>query len=125
MSFLGLTTAEEPLILDFGDWSEPSDASAKAHLSVLARKREQTRSVLELLKILLRDLFVLSAGGDEKYVLNTDMTGRLTQSSQQLTWQSLSAMLKALREAEMAVDGNVTPRLVLENLAARVAETTR
>ena len=124
-SFLDLADTNQPLILDFADWSEPSDASAKAHLSVLARKREQTRSVLELLKILLRDLFVLSAGGDEKHLLNTDMTGRLTQSSQQLTWQSLSAMLKALREAEMAVDGNVTPRLVLENLAARVAETTR
>ena len=43
--------------------------------------------------------------------------------AEQLTLQAISGILAALDAAQAAIRGNVTPRLVLENLAIQVLET--
>jgi DNA polymerase III subunit delta' len=104
-----------PLALDLGDWAEGSGGK-------LQDQRGRARDVLALLKILLRDLMLVKAGGDHARLVNQDQLGRVVQTAAELTWPELSAMLEALRAAEEAVEGNVTPRLALERLAAQVME---
>jgi hypothetical protein len=67
---------------------------------------------------------LLRAGGTRAKLVNHDLGEDLVGRARQLTWSQLSAMLVAIREAEEAVFGNVTPRLVMENLAVRVAQSS-
>jgi DNA polymerase III subunit delta' len=115
--FVRLTRAAPgaPLGLALGDWAEQGGGKLQEH-------RDRSRDVLTLLKILVRDLMLVRAGGSHARLVNQDQLGRVVEAAAELTWRQLSAMLEAIRAAEEAVEGNVTPRLALERLAAQVME---
>ena len=106
-----------------GEWAEISDKRPSDGRSRLAQQRDLTRSVLDLIKVLVRDLMLVKARGSTDRLINVDLYDSLSGTAQELTWAQLSAILTAVREAEDAVVGNVTPRLVLENLAIRVIDS--
>jgi DNA polymerase-3 subunit delta' len=117
-AFVDLPHGGSPLT--FADWAEPSEKDS-ASGGKLAAQRTQVRRVLEMIGLLLRDLLVLAAGGSAARVLNRDFQQQLIQTAAELTVPTLSAMLASLDVAAQAIEGNVTPRLVLENLAIRCA----
>ena len=120
---LGLTVGPQTSPLAMGEWAEISDKRPSDGRSRLAQQRDLTRSVLDLIKVLVRDLMLVKARGSTDRLINVDLYDSLSGTAQELTWAQLSAILTAVREAEDAVVGNVTPRLVLENLAIRVIDS--
>ncbi len=109
--------------LPFGDWAELDGGSADKGRGKLGEQRARVRAVIEVLEVLVRDLMLLARGGSAARLVNRDAEGPLGALAAELTWPQLSDMLAALREAEEAVAGNVTPRLVLETLAVRAARS--
>jgi len=121
--FLGLVTQESSPV-GFGDWAELRDPRPTENRGKLAQQRFILRGVLALLNLLVRDLMVARSGGAESHLLNSTLREQLVEAGGRLTWDGLSAILRAIREAGAAVDGNVTPRLILETLAIRVSDST-
>ena len=121
--FFQLVRSTNPTPLALGDWADTADKRPSDGRSRLAQQRDITRNVLDLLRILIRDLMLLNAGGSIDLVINRDFKDQLSDVARELTSTRLSAILTAVREAEDAVDGNVGPRLVLENLATRVIDS--
>ncbi|MCA9562826.1 MAG: hypothetical protein KC561_05015, partial [Myxococcales bacterium] len=66
-----------------------------------------------------------SSGGSAARIVNRDQTQALVDTSKRLTINDLSGILGSVREAEAAVEGNVTPSLVLEALAVRIGPALR
>jgi DNA polymerase-3 subunit delta' len=119
-TFLALITGRRVAVLAFGGLAEVTGSGeGGGEGGRLAQQRERVRAVLEILTILLRDLMLLKAGGEASRLIHASRSAELADVAQQLTWTQLSAIVQALRGADQAVVGNVTPRLVLEALAAR------
>lgn len=122
--FLALTSGETANPTAFGDWAELPDPRPSDGRSKLARQRDLTRSVLESLKVTMRDVMLVRSDGALERLVNADLASDFSRYSGELTWDRISAMLRAVRDAEEAVAGNVPPRLVLETLGVRVADLT-
>lgn len=122
--FMGLLAGQGSPII-FGDWAEMRDPRPSESRGKLAQQRFILRGVLGLLNLLVRDLLVARSGGAESHLLNSTMCEQLVEAGGRLTWDRLSAILRAIREAGAAVDGNVTPRLILETLAIRVSDSSK
>ena len=108
-------------VMPFGDWCE---VGADGRVP-LADQRVRVRMVLEMLGVLFRDLLLLLRRGSPQRLLNADLLSALRPLTEQLTFACISDILPALRAAEEAVYGNVTPRLVLETLGIRIFEAAR
>ncbi|MBN1947603.1 MAG: DNA polymerase III subunit delta' [Bradymonadales bacterium] len=119
--FFALAESPASAVLSFGLWSQAVEGGARSGGGSLTVQREHTRNLLEMLKFLLRDLCCRKGGASTRWLLAPHMASLLGELPRELTWTRLWAMLKAVRDAELALVGNVTPRLVLENLAITVA----
>lgn len=70
------------------------------------------RLILQMLSSLFRDLFLIDQNLEKKFIINKDFFQQLKGLRQKIAPE---AALRAVREAQLQLEKNVKPRLVLEN----------
>jgi DNA polymerase-3 subunit delta' len=98
----------------------PHQPEAPALVFALAEKtaalKEQLFDFLDLLRIWLRDLMYLAAGGVEDKILNRDLTTSLAIARERWSLQELSDKLRLINQAEKQLLRNCNRALVCEVL---------
>ncbi len=86
----------------------------------LAREKEYAMEALEIIKTWYRDLIVAKYRTDE--IMHADLVQMAREASQRLSETELTNRIRAVQQAQKALDSNANPRLVLENLVLSLAE---
>jgi DNA polymerase-3 subunit delta' len=76
--------------------------------------RATAAALLETLWLWYRDALILAAGGDRALLVNEDCGDDVATLAARATPPALAGALSAIKEAWLALDGNVGPRLALE-----------
>ena len=85
-----------------------------ARLDELAPDRARAGACLETYWLWYRDALCLAAGGDPELLVNRDREAELAALAGRLPVAALAEAVRAIKEAWLALEGNVSPRLVLE-----------
>lgn len=86
------------------------------------RDRQVINEALDLLRVRLRDLLLLGQGLEVQRGMDQKTLTRLREEAGQLLRGTVLKQLRALDEAQAAIQGNVNPSLVLENLTLCLRE---
>lgn len=86
----------------------------------LAREKQYAVEALEIIKSWFRDLIVAKYRLDG--ILHADLADRVREMSQQRPENEWVKRIRAVQQAQQAIDSNANPRLVLENLVLGLAE---
>jgi DNA polymerase-3 subunit delta' len=86
--------------------------------------RMTVAALLETLWLWYRDTLILAAGGDRALLVNEDCGDELAALAARTTPAALAGALSAIKEAWLALDGNVGPRLALEQALLAAGTTT-
>lgn len=81
-----------------------------------AQRKDELVDLLELLKLWLKDLMILGAGGSEEFLINHDLRHTLTPASQRWSAEQLSARLAMIAEAQKQLRHNCNRAFVCEVL---------
>ena len=87
-------------------------------LDELKPDRATVEAWLEVYRLWYRDALCLAAGGDPSLLVNVDRQEDLTALAARAPLAALADVLAGLREAGLALEGHVGPRLVLEQTLA-------
>jgi DNA polymerase-3 subunit delta' len=87
----------------------------------LDRDRAQVTAWLETYWLWYRDALCLAAGAGPAVVVNGDRIEALTSLARTVPVPDLVARLAAVKDAWLALEGNVTPRLALEHVLLELA----
>jgi len=87
----------------------------------LDRDRAAVSACLEVYWMWFRDALCLQAGGDSMLLVNVDRREELAGLAARMSHPALVAALAAVKEAWLALEGNVSPRLALEQVLLGVA----
>jgi DNA polymerase-3 subunit delta' len=77
---------------------------------------------LSVLGAWFRDIFLLKAGADQEFVINSDRIAELGKARDRFSDEQLENVLKEIQDAIYYVDRNVGPKLALNNLKIRIGE---
>ena len=98
----------------------PKQPDAPAAVFQLAEKaaglKEQLPDLFDLLRIWLRDLMFLAAGGTESHIVSCDLTPSLPSARGRWSLGELSDMLRLIGQAEQKLQRNCNRALVCEVL---------
>jgi len=83
--------------------------------------RAVVAAYLEVYWLWYRDALCLAAGGDPSLIVNADRGDDLAALAGRVPATALADTLSAIKEAWLALEGNVSPRLVLEQTLLAVA----
>jgi DNA polymerase-3 subunit delta' len=85
-----------------------------------ASERDQTASKLRALSALLRDLALLTSGGDERLLANADLAAALKRIAGSYSHDRITRAFSAVAESLAALDGNASPKIVADWVALRL-----
>lgn len=91
--------------------------------SEAGRDRELLLEVLDVLRAWLRDVLLTGAGLAQGRIVNAHRADELSEQAARLSGPAVLSQLRAVAEAQLALQGNVNPTLALENLALRMGRT--
>jgi DNA polymerase-3 subunit delta' len=105
-----------------GDPSRRLDAArdVTAKKSTSAGEREQLAACLRALGSLLRDVGILSAGGDRSLMGNTDLESQLTSLARSFDSRRTASAYAAVEEALAALERNASPKIVADWLVLQL-----
>ncbi len=87
----------------------------------LDRDRATVAAYLEVYWLWYRDLLCVASGGDPSLVVNVDRQDDLVALARRVSVGALAATLCGIKEAWLALGGNVSPRLALEQALLTVS----
>jgi DNA polymerase-3 subunit delta' len=96
-------------------------ATLAARLDELGADRPAVAAALETYRLWYRDALCLAAGGDAGLLVNADRQDELRRLADRAGVTALVRALATLKEAHLALDGNVSPRLCLEHALLTLA----
>jgi DNA polymerase-3 subunit delta' len=105
-----------------GDPSRRLDAArdVTAKKSTSAGEREQLAACLRALGSLLRDVGILSAGGDRSLIGNSDLESELSSLAQSFDSRRTASAYAAVDEALAALERNASPKIVADWLVLQL-----
>jgi len=83
--------------------------------------KEALMEILDLLKLWLRDLLIFKETNQLTYIINKDLKNDLSKISCLLSYSDLFEKMQALDETQLALQGNVNPRLALETMLLKLS----
>jgi DNA polymerase III subunit delta' len=92
----------------------PSHVAVRLDEAGLDRDRATVAAYLEIYWLWYRDALWLAAGGAPSRLVNADRQDELTALAARTPIVALVDILRGIKDAWLALDGNVTPRLALE-----------
>ena len=99
---------------------ENQESTLLAFAEKLAREKQYAVEALEVIKTWFRDLIIA------KYrlngILHADLADKVREMSQKRSENEWIKRIRAVQQAQQAIDSNANPRLVLENLVLSLAE---
>ena len=87
----------------------------------LDRDRETVAGYLETYWLWYRDALCLAAGGTPALLVNADLEADLAALAASLPPAALTEALREIKEARLALDANLSPRLALERALLALA----
>jgi hypothetical protein len=91
-----------------------------AKKSTSAGEREQLAACLRALGSLLRDVGILSAGGDRSLMGNSDLESQLTSLARSFDSRRTASAYAAVEEALAALERNASPKIVADWLVLQL-----
>jgi DNA polymerase-3 subunit delta' len=118
-SDLGAIRAQRDAALELAA-TPPARLAVRLDEAGLDRDRATVAAYLGTYWLWYRDALCVAAGGDPALLVNADRVAELTALAARTPLAALAAILRAVKEAWLALEGNVTPRLVLEQALVAV-----
>ena len=99
----------------------PPQLAGRLDEARLDRDRDAVAGYLETYWLWYRDALCLAAGADAALLVNADREGELAALAARTPWAALAEAVGEIREARLALDANVSPRLALERALLALA----
>jgi len=87
----------------------------------LGEDKEALMEKLDLLRLWFRDLLIFKETNQPTYLINKDLKNDVSKIACLLSWSDLFEKIQTLNEAQLALHGNVNPRLTLETMLLKLS----
>ena len=88
----------------------------------LGEDKEALRENLDLLRLWLRDLLILKETDQPTYLVNEDLKNELSNMAYRLSCSNIFEKVQIVNEAQLALQGNVNPRLAMETMFLKLCQ---
>jgi len=89
---------------------------------VLGEDKEVLMEILDLLRLWFRDLLVSKETNEPHYLINQDLEDDVSRKAFLSSWPDLFEKVKILTDVQLALHGNVNPRIAMESMLLKLCQ---